>query len=83
MWTLFLSALAMLAVAGCALFERTPAQERVYSRYETVCSKRYPGHQLVSVASDGQSQFSIFPTDTASAFAECMSGNPNWTPQPR
>lgn len=78
-----LLALVVLAVVGCAMFQRTAEQERVYARYETVCSKKYPGHQLVSVASDGQFQFSIFPTDTATAFAKCMSGNPNWTPQPR
>jgi len=83
MRTLLLSALAMLVIAGCTMFQRTPEQQRVYERYETVCRKKYPGHELISVASDGQFQFSLFPTDTASAFAQCMSGNPNFTPQGR
>ena len=54
MRALLLSALAMLVIAGCTIFQRTPEQQLVYERYETVCRKKYPGHELVSVASDGQ-----------------------------
>jgi len=48
MRTLLLYVLAMLVIAGCTMFQRTPEQHRVYERYETVCRREYPGHQLTS-----------------------------------
>jgi len=61
---------------GCATFQNTPAQERVYSRYE-VCRVNYPGYQIVRVYSDGR--FDFRPLDSgATAFVQCMTGKSDW-----
>ncbi len=63
-------------LTGCATLANTPAQDRVYARFE-VCRQTYPQFHLVYVAPNGW--FRAQPMDPASRdFIQCMTGSTNW-----
>jgi hypothetical protein len=69
----------ILALAGCASLQNTPAQERVWARY-AVCSEEFPRHKMIRVYPDGQFISEHVGGEDPAPFFTCMTGKPTWEP---
>ena len=61
----------MLLLGGCATFQNTPAQERVWAA-EVICTTEVPGFRVTQALPDGSYRWLVDEAGKAGRAQECM-----------
>lgn len=68
----------VIALAGCASLQNTPAQDRTYAAYER-CHPQFPKFFLNRVYADGSFETNLVSGSVdMGAFMACMTGRPTF-----